>query len=47
MTLGIAIALIVLWLIIRVFFKVTKLVVHVALIAGLVALAVHFLNAPR
>jgi hypothetical protein len=47
MTLGIAIALIVLWLVVRVFFKVTKLVVHVALIVGLVALAVHFLNTPR
>jgi hypothetical protein len=47
MTLGIAIALIVLWIVVRVFFKVTKLVIHVALIVGLVALAVHFLNTPR
>jgi hypothetical protein len=45
--LGLAIALIVLWIIVRVFFKVTKLVIHVLLIVGLIALTVHFLNAPR
>jgi hypothetical protein len=45
--LGLAIALIVLWIIIRVFFKVTKLVIHLLLIVGLIALTVHFLNAPR
>jgi len=47
MTLGIAVGLIVLWIVIRVFFKVTKLVIHLVLLAGLIALAVHFLNAPR
>jgi len=44
MNLGIAIGLIVLWLVIRIFFKVTKWVVHIALLAGVVALALHFLH---
>jgi hypothetical protein len=39
--LGIAIALILLWLVIRIFFKVTKWVVHLALLAGVIALALH------
>ena len=45
MFLGIAIALLVLWLVIRVFFKVTKGIVHVALLIAVVALAIHFLRA--
>lgn len=46
MTLGIAIALIVLWIVIRVFFKVTKWVIHLVLLVGVCALAVHFLRTP-
>jgi hypothetical protein len=46
MTLGIAIALIVLWLVIRVFFKVTRWVVHLVLLIAVCALAVHFLRTP-
>jgi hypothetical protein len=45
MTLGIAIVLIVLWLLLRVFFKVTKSIVHIALLAGVIALAIHFVRA--
>jgi hypothetical protein len=45
--LGLAIALIVVWIIVRVFFKITKLVIHVVLVVGLIALAIHFLNTPR
>jgi len=44
MMLGIAIALILLWLAIRVVFKVTKSIVHIALLAGVIALALHFLR---
>jgi hypothetical protein len=47
MALDVAIALIVLWIVIRIFFKVTKWVIHLALLVAVVALAVHFLNAPR
>jgi Family of unknown function (DUF5670) len=45
MFLGIAIALVALWLVIRVFFKVTKGIVHLALLVAAVALAIHFLHA--
>ncbi|MGH7616606.1 MAG: DUF5670 family protein [Gemmatimonadaceae bacterium] len=45
MTLGIAVALIVLWFVIRVFFKVTKWVIHLVLLVAVCALAFHYIRA--
>lgn len=47
MGLGIAIALVVLVVVLRVFFKVTKWVVRLAVLtAGAVAIAIHYMRAP-
>lgn len=44
MTLGIAIALIVLWIVIKVFFKVTKWTIHLVLLVAVCVFALHFLR---
>jgi len=45
MMLGIAIALIVLWLFLRLFFKVARWSIHLILVIAVIAIAVHFLRA--
>jgi hypothetical protein len=45
MMLGIAIALLVLWLLLRLFFKVAKWSIHIILVVAVIAIALHFLRA--
>jgi len=45
MMLGIAIALIVLWLLLRLFVKVAKWSIHLILLVAVIAIALHFLRA--
>jgi len=47
MMLGIAIALIVLWIVLRLFFKFARWSIHVILLIAIIALALHFLRAPH
>jgi hypothetical protein len=45
MMLGIAVALVVLWILLRVFFKVARMSIHLILLIAVIAIAVHFLRA--
>lgn len=45
MMLGIAVALLVLWILLRVFFKVARMSIHLILLIAVIAIALHFLRA--
>ena len=47
MILAVAIALIVLWIVVRVFFKVAHFSIHLILLIAVIALAVHFFHAAK
>jgi len=47
MMLSVAIALIVLWLLVRLFFKVATWSIHLILLVAVIALALHFLRSPH
>jgi hypothetical protein len=47
MMLGVAIALLVLWIILRVFFRVARMSIHLILLIAVIAIAVHFFRAAK